>query len=571
MRNSIPALTFTGLDYGDLETPWDLTPLLYVGGARVRRREVTACIANGDLGKPIRKRLPLVAKLYAVITARLAGGGSRFTAKSQISSLRSFYSWADNSGITLTKDSARESFLNWAESLHHRQKLSSSYKPVSAFSAAMGVSVLLDEVLGSNESLIRLTNLRKRDRSRLSSATAGKQNLEQTTAFGHMLLDLSEALTVQAIHGPLPLTIQYRSGKILEEWSGMIPTGRLKDETTFKHGARERAQTLALREKKLADGSTRTRQPLINLRIQAEILIFIAQTGMNLAQAVSLRTGKFFYASCFDGYQVRRIYKNRRKGEIEFQIYSQYRSIFERYLSWREALFPKEEDLLFPLKASKGRRRSADIATQFCAIKKRCRVLDITYVGPRILRSSRSNWLMRRSRDQELTAEMNQHTQSTLLSAYDKPNHQVAVAEIVRFHLATDPCIAPPGPGACVKQAPAVVADSPPDAPRPDCISPAGCMFCIHHRDIDSLDHVWSLASYRHYKSLEVALDKLGARTSTHQPAELVMERLTSKLRDFETSSEVRRLWVLESHARVEEGEFHPKWDGFIRLLEVSL
>jgi len=46
------------------------------------------------------------------------------------------------------------------------------------------------------------------------------------------------------------------------------------------------------------------------------------------------------------------------------------------------------------------------------------------------------------------------------------------------------------------------------------------------------------------------------------------MERVTAKLKYFKESSEVRALWVSEALARIEEGDYHPRWDGFIQLME---
>jgi len=168
-----------------------------------------------------------------------------------------------------------------------------------------------------------------------------------------------------------------------------------------------------------------------------------------------------------------------------------------------------------------------------------------------------------------LTAEMAQHTQETLLRIYDQPHHHSAASEISRFHAMSDPGCEPPGPGACINPTPVYVSDPPPKSPPPDCLSPAGCLFCDHYRDIDDSDHAWSLASYRHYKSLELMWNRPTNKGKNDHPAYSTIERITEKLKNFETSSEVRALWVSEAIIRVEEGNYHPKWDGFIRLIEV--
>ena len=111
----------------------------------------------------------------------------------------------------------------------------------------------------------------------------------------------------------------------------------------------------------------------------------------------------------------------------------------------------------------------------------------------------------------------------------------------------------------------------PQNAPHPDCINAAGCLFCTQHRDIDSEDHVWSLSSLRYLKSLELARYRppsAGKQSPLEHPALLAIDRLTAKLRFFEESSEIRKLWVEEARERLAEGEHHPAWDGFIRLAE---
>ena len=172
-----------------------------------------------------------------------------------------------------------------------------------------------------------------------------------------------------------------------------------------------------------------------------------------------------------------------------------------------------------------------------------------------------------------MTAEMAQHSKETLLRTYQKPNLQIAMIEIARFHKRADPIISPPGPGSCFANTPDALPDIPRNATQPDCISAAGCLFCSQQRDIDSEDHVWSLASFRHLKSIELANHRppTGAEKELpEQPAAAAVAKVTSKLEFFEISNEVRGLWVREALARIAEGSYHPAWDGFIRLQELQ-
>lgn len=564
---NLPNLTFPMIQYGKHETPLDLLPLLYRGGAGSKANLVAKLILHGDLGEPIVNRVLLVKNIHEYIEGKLAGGGRRGSADTAIRRLREFFAWVDKVGGNVTMESVESMFIEWTDHLLHRQRVVGDISEIHAYQSAVSVAKIFDGVLELRHGLLIKTRIRKSKRHRnILSPNADKQNIEQTFAFGHALLDITEALSVDAIRGPMPVAIVFRTGQIIEEWLKLKPLDSLKTlRETVKPSTRK--ATLAKRSAWEADNSVRTRYPLINLRIECEMLIFIAQTGMNLEQAYTLRVSKFRCQSHIDGYLVYRVYKGRRHGEVAFEIFSEYRRMFERYLEWRATIFPgDDEGLLFPLVTAgrEGKSPSFSMASRYC------RKLGIRFIYSRALRKTRINWMLRRSQDPKITAEMHAHTQEVLIRYYEQPSLQVAMLEISRFHAHTDPAIAPPGPGLCVELAPMIVPGFPAEASEPDCVSPAGCIFCMHHRDIDSEDHVWSLASYRHLKTLELARYRPAKNSRTPHPAMVVIERITGKLKYFEQSSEVRRLWVREALARIEEGDYHQRWDGFIQLIEAQ-
>lgn len=569
----LPDLTFPNLKYGKQETPWDLRLLLYRGGAAANLREVGSLIAKGDLGTPVKNRITLVQKLHEVITGAMAAGGSRHTARSSIEALRRFFSWAEKDVTrAITVKSVESAYIEWTDHLLQRQRIVGDISAVSVSREAAIIARMLDEVLDMKVGLLSKTRVRKfYSKKRVLGIQADKQNIEQTIAFCHALLDIADALSAEAIQGALPVSIRFRSGQVLQEWSGLKPLDKVKaltDEYAWPYAKKIVIEARAAWE---ADTSLRTRYVLVNLRIQAEMLIFISQTGMNLAQAHRVKMGKFRYRSHLDGYQVHRVYKGRRRGEVEFEIFGGYRALFERYLKWRDAMFPGgDEERLFPLvnKYGEPSEKAVDVPTKFQTLRERFKQLGIRFISPSILRKTRINWLLRHSLDPAMTAEMHAHTQETLIRNYEQPHLQVAMVEISRFHSRTDPAIAPPGPGVCIKAEPKAIPGTPIEAPAPDCASPAGCLFCEHQRDIDSEDHVWSLSSYRHFKSLELTRYRLAAKGNSPIQAEATIDRLTAKLKYFKESSEVRTLWVCEALSRVEEGDYHPRWDGFIQLLE---
>lgn len=552
---------------------WDHRPLLYRGGAAARAGKAADLIGQGALGLPAMARLPLILKVKEAILDQLATGGSRHTAMSHVKNIRKFYAWSDTMGRTLTIDTVASQFLCWTDHLEQRRR-NRAIKTITAYTEAQRVAGLLDSVLDLEMGLLKQTRIRKRNNDGAKPRPYRESNLDQLFAFGHVMCDLCEGLTAEAIRGSLPILIEFRSGKVIEHWCG------LRDITALKtpHNGSSWDQKV-VRDRRQAwsdDTSLKTRSSIVNLRVKAEMLIFIAQTGMNLAQVRKLKTGGFSYQSHLGGYTVRHVYKARRQGQVSFDIYSEYRTFFERYLLWRRTIFPADEELLFPVVRRIEYRQRVSVAggqlvEQFHALTDICNELGVRFIGPRLLRKTRINWLARRSKDFDITAEMAQHSKETLLRNYLQPDPQVAAAEISQFYKRSELTFAAPGPGICIQPQAKAVEDIPRGAPQPDCVSPAGCMFCTHQRDVDSEDHAWSLVTYRHLKTIELATNKPVLTKGSAHPSALVIVRATEKLELFRCSSDKRREWVEESIERVKEGVYHPMWRGFIELAEVLL
>ncbi|MDU5425632.1 MAG: hypothetical protein E6123_12245, partial [Clostridiales bacterium] len=552
-------LTFPMLEYSKNETPWDLLPLLYLGGAAAKVKYVAKQIAQGELGRPLTERFELIVQLHELLAGDLASGGSRFSANNKIGVLRAFFSWCDSEEKVLSLENVADTFIHWTDFLQHRYLVERSISEATLYDLSRLMATMLDRILNRQASLSKSIRIRKpRGKGKVHTSKADKQNLQSTFSFGHFLADICNGLTLETIVGPLPVYIKLRSGDVLKQLCGLRLPQRIASQRNKpqglgqqergpkKYSAREKEQTL------------KTRHPLVNLRIECELLMFIAQTGMNLQQAYTLRLDQFHYMSHLDGYQVR-TYKNRREGEVIFEIFASYREWFKRYLEWRAAWFPNgTESQLFPLIRNGG--RILENAPQFERLRRICCEKGIQLVSPRQLRGTRINWLLRESLNPNQVAELAQHTVETLVRIYSDPHPQVAMVEIARFHQQRDPFKSSPAPGKCISTSPEMIEMAPPNAPRPDCISAAGCLFCIQHRDIESEDHVWSLTSLRYLKSLELARYRPPTESRKlleEHPALLVIERLTTKLRFFEESSEVRRLWVEEAKNRIYEGDYH--------------
>ena len=578
-KHRLPDLEFHNVPYGKVETRWSLLPLLYAGGAAVDARIVSGKINAGELGKPILGRLPAIKCIHDFLCGELEAGRSRYTVIKLIRVLREVYRWGDSNNRPLDKNSLQRDFLDWDAYLHHRSQNLKEIKNISVYSSVKRISSLLENALGlygSGESVSRQPKLFIRtgiplpQRNKTPIGAEEERNLSAALfAFGEFLLDISVALTPAAIRSEDTIKVLFRNGQSIEEKTKPRSVSRAAwDPDTASSGDGTQDGNGVSRTRPACD---QNRYPLVNLRISAELLIFIAQTGMNLSQAAKLRIGRFSYQSHTDGYRVFRVHKNRRAGEVAFDIYREYRPFFENYLAWRRELFPlsqAENDYLFPFWQSSKRVSLA--SPDFASIKRRCKTLGIRYFGPQALRLSRTNWLLKKTRDTALVAEVGQHSESTLTTAYERPSLRTISLEISQFHAVMTPRLLASGPGACIQPEPTLSPGTPSDAPQPDCISPAGCLFCTHHRDIDSADHVWSLASYRHLKSLELATYGDSHHAGAPHPAAATISVVSRKLNEFSEIGAAQADWVDEAISRVTEGNFHPRWDGFIQLMETN-
>lgn len=558
-----PELTFPTVVYGRKTVPIDLRIFLYKGGAAENYRTIFNKISAGNLGQPIQKRIKLVQCIHDELNAALASGKSPVSINGCFKIFRIFFKFADEQCIQISIETVELAYRKWVDHLHDRA-VKKEIAMTSSYAMALCVGNILSAILETSKSLIAKTPLRH-DKREISIAT-DEQNLEDIFKFGHLLIDIVNCLTSKVIYGKLPVKIELRNGISWNEWSGLKSIEKLK---TFRSGKK----LTTLRSAWADEHSLRTRSPLINLRLQAELLIFIAQTGINLAQARQLKIFQASYTSSIDGYQVR-AYKSRKRGEVSFEIFSQYRDHFEKYLRWRKEIFQNTNDLLFPFIDRQGVPTLAVTTVRFERIRNICKMANINPYSPSALRKTRINWLLRQSRNSDLTADQAQHTKQVLHKIYEKPSLQVAKIEFIQFWKKNDPTlknISPaPALGVC-DGIPTPIEKMPPGLPKPDCIHPSGCLFCEHHRDIDSEDYVWSIASMKHlnailigkYKPIEKNQPDMGSHI------ELVLEMLVEKLKWFKLSNEKRKEWVYEALDRCNEGDFHPHWGYLIESIEI--
>lgn len=569
-------LTFAQISLGTHQAVWDLRVLLFKGAARIRRNLVMEAINEGKCGNIIEERLPFVLRLHEVFNVFFAKGNSVYTVINNLEVLWRFYIWIDNNSMSITTETVIDTFKDWTEYLLARVKNEKNISSRTAYKEASKMAKLIAKALDiqglhPGKNILLSTRMRlPLKKKKVLSTKDSREKLSETFEFGNTLTKVCNSLDVQTIRGKLPINIEINEKKSLIIACGL----RTPDKDSSKIRSKNDIKKFEKARRPLLDSEnvleSYKRSPLVNFRIESELLIFIAQTGMNLTQATGLEKESYRWKSDGDSFEVFRVYKGRRGGEAVFRCFNAYREHLQRYLIWLDDIgFSSFDNRLFP-HLSRSIIPSKDFRRRFINSKEIFKKNGLTFFSPQELRNTRINWLLRHTRDVDLTADLMGHTTEVLLRNYEKPHHQRAGIEIVQFHNAIDTNFSSPGPGVCVdlSHKPETMNEFPKNAPKPDCISPEGCLFCTKHRDVMTSDYCWKLASHAYIKKLETNLYKPSEEYQVH-PAYSVINIIFQKLNAISESSKVRAIWVKDANDSVRAGRYHPNWDGYIQLLEV--
>jgi len=571
-------LTFPSFPLGTHQVPWDMKILLFKDAASEARKSAMLSIDKGEFGKPIEERFPLVIAFHEAISSMISLGKSRALIESNLEALWRFFAWSDSSSEIISRETVIEIFKGWTEIQIHRSHVKKEISAIYAYRQVSKMANLIAKALQlpgtkPGRNLVLQTRMKKPpEKKRVLGVEAEKQNLNHTFECGHVLTKICSALDLATVRGTLPIIIDLGNERMLT-LAGSLMNPEM-DTDAIKNTEVKRRAEIARAPLNDSEGlfDRHKRSGILNQRIEAELLIFIAQTGMNLTQAASLERESYRWKSNGDDLEVFRVYKGRRSGEAIFRCFKFYREHLEKYMVWLdETGFSDHDNRLFPI-LSRGMIRAKGAKVTFSTTKGTFKKINLAFTGPQQLRKTRVNWLLRRSRDLDLTAEQMAHDKGVLLRDYEMPHHQSAAAEIIKFHCATDPTFSPPGPGVCIDEShePESILSLPSEAPKPDCISPEGCLFCTKHRDIMSSEYCWKLASHSYIKSLEAALYKPSQKQEIH-PGYRVIDRITQKLDAIASGSQIRAMWVKEAKDSIRSGTYHPYWDGHIKLLEMII
>ncbi|WP_312550084.1 hypothetical protein [Massilia sp.] len=304
-------LTFPAIPVGEREIPLNLRRLLYKGGASIPVGQVDQAINDGLLGHVQPDRAELVRLIHEYISGVLASGARPETGRRLITNTIPFFGWADSVCASLNISEVEKTYIDWSEHLLRRFRVIKDLKQLTAYNQARVVGQVLDGVLGRAKPIVRVTKLKRPpDRKRPLSAKEDKQNLHATFAFGRLLQDICDGTPLNIIRTAPLVRIPLQQGGEIEFKLSRRP--RLPEDKRPPFSVRASIRAALAYE---ADRSLdhRFRREMVNLRLQAELLMFIGQTGMNLAQALVIPLRRFSYSSDINSYKVRE-YKPRRKG-----------------------------------------------------------------------------------------------------------------------------------------------------------------------------------------------------------------------------------------------------------------
>lgn len=526
---------------------------LYKNAFKVPYQVFMSSASSGSYSDPDTARLKLVRILRNNCVNKMESGVSLRGLSEEMIILSRMFRFADDYDLRLNVTSVTKVFAAWTDYMYEEVR-KGEVGGGRAYHMIMTVMKTFLRDIADPFQLKKLAGLARFDRRQ-------KQQRDLSVSEGVVLdycadlLAIIEELTIERMLQALPVRVYFGSYGFWAE----LPC-------SLKHPYRMiRPQEIRNRAPISAEVLLKKRSPLVNLRIQAELSYFIAQTAMNLGQAIELTLGDYRFQSWKGGYEVRK-YKGRRKGDVLFFLYPEYLSHFKQYLEFREHLkLYVDRDELFPLNINRSSSTVNDkgLRTLQNALIRARRV----YVSPMKLRKSKSNWLLKRGGSPRVVADMMQHTVETLYRNYSKPDPSLAKIEWKNFFTLLDKSSPTVALGLCSK-IPGRVDGYEGSLLLPDCKNVAACLFCTSYSGVASYDYVWSLISYRYLKLIEsVNLKNISSLPPVLEQYEILLTRIDEILTAFSGQNSKCQGFIETANENVLQENYHPRWRLYIALV----
>ncbi|WP_353414255.1 hypothetical protein [Arenicella sp. 4NH20-0111] len=389
------------------------------------------------------------------------------------------------------------------------------------------------------------------------SRNAEKQQLGDSKKMGRYCVEVAQAITIERVYGRLPIV----SGSLHSQKDDVarltaLPSGLISmiNGNRPHHIARAKNTCNPIPKGSELDDF---RWGIVRMKLMAEFIIFIFQTGMNVSQTLRLERRVFKYKGQGSTDWRVSVHKPRRQGGVEFTIYRMYRPWFKRYIEFITHFYPDDERL-FPLG---NLQMSQQGLIKYNVFKKQLAQDGIPWLSPKTIRNTRVNFIDRLAGDPNVSAEMAQHSREVFKDRYELPSQQRALTEITGFW-ATEP-MRSLIQSEC-RGRPEAIKGKPEQIVTPDCMHESGCLFCKSHRDIKSFDYVWGLITFRMLKIVELR----SRHTASDGTVDLIVAKLTDKIEAYRSMNDESRQWVIEGLERVGEGDYHPNWDNILQFWE---
>lgn len=377
----------------------------------------------------------------------------------------------------------------------------------------------------------------------------------------------------------------------------MLPGGNIKWSRGYNYSEGRTFTTQELQEVEGFSGKKQTAQNIINcakrqirmantdknhnqrqrlglIALNAFIILFLSETGMNWAQLVSMTWRNEYDVNAT--HQVFRTIKWRAENKIvAFEIPVQFMPRFRHYLALRKYVLNSQTcDFLFFTLGSNGRGAPKGITN--CGPNNIYQTLqridpNLSVVSSRQWRAAKSDWLIRNT-DPSTAALVLQNTEKTVLSHYAAGSEASHIEELTGFLDKVSETVIDKGKTIEGGIDRAIGYCSSYGAPnktnekfslQPDCKGPEGCFFCDKYRVHADERDTRKLISCRYclqltvpfaesYESIQIRLDPIFKRI------EEILREISLRDKDL----------VLKITKEVEEGgELDPYWARKLEML----
>lgn len=547
---------------------YDLRKLMFWGGANLPPKLKDFSEISKLVGPIVENRIPFVIELHKTLQTSISAGVRQTTIGMKVAILRTFFSFSESKNIDLSLcfESAKAAVSHWIQYQWQRIRIGAITENTGHTYAWPVISTLAEIFNCSSEELIGRVTLPRANRD---GRTNEKVDLQAVDHFLDDLEDIVNSLNLNAIRGPWPIAINFRTGEeVLYNGAGSYAQ-KLPVQTSRSPHNKSR------RKKRNNDSSYASRKKIINLRVNAEILLFIGATGANLQVTMDLKVQDLKYQSFGDQYKVTG-FKNRKHDSLEIRIPKSYRTKLENWLTFRTMVFEGIcVENLFPILDANLTEVKIEGERGFRPLEKIFNRAGKKRIPAMVLRYARAQKLIRSEavgKDLSKVATELQHGLPTLLKSYIKGSQQTASIELTQYFKHLKDADARNNlrvGGSCNSpNSPRSIDSTSNSHPEPDCINPSGCLFCTHYRSIDDFDYIHTILSYQEF--LKMRLRLAGSSKAVDPMILSAIEKITEHI-SYVMSMEGK----ISADAKlaaglIENDHFHPKWRGWIELLTIS-